>query len=228
MLLRRPTQLLFGAIIFLALFLLTTGLVFSNLTQDWDAASAVQINTANASSVFSNAMVFLSLYGREWFWIPIVGVMIVLGSRETKILAAELALLFVAGIVVGDTLKTVLVRPRPFETVGGIITRVPTAGDTNSSYPSGHALIVSIGAIFSLVKFRVKWVALSLTLEAALVCNSRIFVGVHYPMDVLGGVFAGATVVFFGVFLIEKHGMHWLEFVGYVLWKITGDGPLKL
>ena len=225
---KRPMQLFVGGIIFLALFVVTSALVFSNVTQNWDATAAVRINTANASSAFSNLMVFLSLYGREWFWIPLVGVMIVLGSRETKILATELALLFVAGIVIGDTLKTVLVRPRPFETVAGIITRVPTAGDTNSSYPSGHALIVSIGAVFSLAKFKVKWVALLLSLEAALVCNSRVFVGVHYPMDVLGGIFAGATIVFLGVFLIEKYGRHWLEMIGYVFWKITGNGPLKL
>jgi undecaprenyl-diphosphatase len=221
-------QLFVGGIIFLALFVVTSALVFSDVTQNWDAATAVQINTANASMVFINLMVFLSLYGREWFWIPLVGVMIVLGSRETKILAAELAILFVAGIVIGDTLKIILVRPRPFETVAGIITRVPTAGDTNSSYPSGHALIVSIGAVFSLVKFKVKWVAVLLSLEAALVCNSRVFVGVHYPMDVLGGIFAGATIVFLGVFLIEKYGRHWLEMIGYVFWKITGNGPLKL
>ena len=221
-------HLLVGGIVFLALFLVTTALVFSNITQNWDATVALRINSSSLGSVFSDLMVFLSLYGREWFWIPVVGVMIVLGSRETKILAAELAVLFVAGIVIGDTLKTVLVRPRPFDTVAGIITRVPTAGDTNSSYPSGHALIVSIGAVFSLVKFRVRWVALLLSLEAALVCNSRVFVGVHYPMDVLGGVFAGAAIVFFGIFLIEKYGGHWLGVIGYVFWKITGNGPLKL
>jgi undecaprenyl-diphosphatase len=87
---------------------------------------------------------------------------------------------------------------------------------------------VSIGAAFSLIKFRLKWVALLLILEAALVCNSRVFVGVHYPMDVVVGILAGAIIVFFGIFLIEKYGGHWLGLIAYVFWKITGNGPLKL
>ncbi len=44
-------------------------------------------------------------------------------------------------------------------------------------------------------------VSLALTLEAALVCISRVYVGGHYPLDVVGGILLGVGValIFVGV-----------------------------
>ncbi len=210
----------------LVLFLLNTELVFSGTTQNMDASLALYINNSNLGGTLADLMVLLSRYGRELFWLGILAVMILLGSKDTKLLGVELAVLFVAGIIAGDILKAVLSRPRPFDTVAGIITRVPV--ETDSAYPSGHALIVSIGAAFSLVKFSRKWVAALMTLEAALVSYSRVYVGVHYPLDVLGGVLAASTIVFLGIFLLEKYASHWGGIVEYVLGKTLGSGPVKV
>lgn len=46
-------------------------------------------------------------------------------------------------------------------------------------------------------------VALLLTLEASIVCFSRVYVGMHYPLDVLGGIFLGGFIVFTGSFVLE-------------------------
>ena len=62
-------------------------------------------------------MVDATLYGREDFWIPIVVVMFVLGKRDTKLMAIELAALFIVGIAAGDLLKYVAYRPRPIYTI---------------------------------------------------------------------------------------------------------------
>src|SRR5213593_2755911 len=147
---------LLTAAVFVALFLITTVLVFSNVIQNLDASLALAIYNADPGGVFATLMILLSEHGRELFWGLVVGVTLVLGSRETKLLAVELGLLFLGGIVVGDALKFFLPRLRPFDAVLGIASRLPST-DTDSSYPSGHALIVSIGAIFSLVKFKQKW-----------------------------------------------------------------------
>lgn len=157
----------------------------------------------NVGSTLTSIFIIATKYGREYFWIPVVGLMLIFGKRDTKFLAIELAALFIVGIVVGEALKFLMFRARPFETVAGIITRVAT--DTDSSYPSGHALIVSIGAIFALLKFRRKSLAALLTLEAAVVCYSRVFVGMHYPLDVVSGIFLGGFIVLIGLFVME-HG----------------------
>ncbi len=211
----------------LGLFLVNTELVFSGTSQNIDGRLALFINNPNLGGAISELMVLLSEHGRELFWVGVLAVMILLGSKETKLLGVELAVLFVAGIITGDVLKIVLYRPRPFVTLGtSIITRVPI--DADSAYPSGHALIVSIGGIFSLVKFRRKWVAALLSLEAGLVCYSRVYVGVHYPLDVLGGALAASTIVFLGLFLLEKYASHWGGIVEYVFGKTLGEGPLSV
>lgn len=208
------------------LFLVISALVFSNGTQAADAQLAVGINHADLGSAITAVMVVFADYGREYFWIPVVGAMLVLGNRNTKLLAIELAALFVIGIAFGEALKVVVYRPRPFESIDGIITRVVT--DLDSSYPSGHALIVSIGAAFAMFKFKTRVVGLLFVLEAATVCYSRVYVGMHYPLDVIAGIFLGIGIVGVGVFVLETY-------LGALLTKLTTlitdklrDGPLAL
>ena len=200
-------------------FLVVTAFVFSNTTQGADAQLALAINHADLGAAFSNLMVVAAEYGREYFWIPVVAVMLALGSRATKLLAIELAVLFIIGIALGEVLKLAILRPRPFESISTIITRVPT--DVDSSYPSGHALIVTIGAAFSVLKFRKKIVSLLFVVEAAIVCYSRVYVGVHYPLDVVGGILVGVGIVGVGLFIIEKY-------LGPSLARITSMATNKL
>ncbi len=124
-------------------------------------------------------------------------------------LAIELAVLFIVGIFVGDALKIVYYRERPFLAVPTGQINLLAKTDSDSSFPSGHALIVSIGAFFTFSRLGNRggrsWRLLSavLILEAAIVCYSRVYVGAHYPTDVLGGIFMGGAMVYFGFYLIE-------------------------
>ena len=65
---------------------------------------------------------------------------------------------------------------------------------------AGEALIVSAGAAIALALSRntPRRLAISilLAIEAALVCISRVYVGGHYPLDVLGGILLGVGVSF--------------------------------
>lgn len=194
---------LFIGVFLLALFLLTTVLVVDGITQGLDARAALAINRMNTGSALNALLVLASVYGREYFWIPIVAIMLLFGKRDTKLLAIELATLLVVGIIAGEAMKYVMYRPRPFDTLTGIITRV--SRDTDSSYPSGHALIVSIGALFALARFKRKSIALALTIEAATVCFSRVYVGVHYPTDVFSGIVLAGFIVFSGTFVMKKY-----------------------
>jgi len=127
--------------------------------------------------------------------------MFLFGNRNTKILALELAVLFLLGALVGDLSKILLPRPRPFPTIP-VTLRIPN--ETDSSYPSGHALIVSIGAAFCLTSFRRRFVAWLLAVEAGIVCYSRVYLGVHYPLDVAGGVSLGIAMALVGTSLLRK------------------------
>lgn len=213
----------------LVLFIVNTVLVLYGSTQSLDASLALSINNAYLGGAVTELMVLASQYGREVVWTLVVGVMVLLGKKETRLLGLELGLLFVVGIVTGDVLKAAWFRPRPFDPVNGvsgIITRIGL--DTDSSYPSGHALIVSIGAVFSLLKFRKKWVAGLLTIEAAVVSYSRIYLGMHYPLDVIGSVLAASTIVFLGVLLLDRYASELGRMIDYLLGKLIGEGWVKL
>ena len=65
------------------------------------------------------------------------------------------------------------------------------------AYPSGHASIVSGGAVIMLILFRKEkelLFSLILAAEAALVCISRIYVGDHSLFDVVGGILLGVGI----------------------------------
>ena len=102
------------------------------------------------------------------------------------------------------TAKDIVARPRPSIPKSDFL--IPS--DPEYAYPSGHAVIVSAGAAVALMMFRntQKRLAISLALaaEAALVCLSRVYVGGHYPLDVIGGILLGVGVSFIFVG-IEKH-----------------------
>lgn len=166
-----------------------------------DTWLAIKINSLS-SSALTPLMVDATNYGREYFWIAIVAIMIIFGKREMKLLALELAFLFIAGIAVGEALKIIYYRERPFQVLGTQINLlVPT--DTDSSFPSGHAVIVGIGAFFAYSRIKGKIASALLIIEAAVVCYSRVYVGAHYPTDVLGGLLIAGAITYIGLYLAE-------------------------
>lgn len=206
----RDNRLAIGAL-FLIVFIVLTWLVTSGLAQALDSGLSLYINKMHVGLWLNLLFILATKYGREYFWIPVTAVMLLFGKRETKVLAIELAALFLIGIIAGEAMKFAMYRARPYETLAGVILRV--APQTDSSYPSGHALIVFIGSIFVLTKLRKsirgRAIAVLLTLEAAIVAYSRIYVGMHYLSDVFGGVFLAGAIVFIGMFIIERY-FKWL------------------
>jgi membrane-associated phospholipid phosphatase len=141
-------------------------------------------------------MLMITLYGREIFW-PIVLIMLfIFGGKIGKKTAVIAAISMILLMPLVSVIKDVIDRPRP--NVSGIET-FPVSADT-FSFPSGHATIVSAGLATVSIMFsgNMKRTILfvGLAFEAALVCFSRIYVGVHYPLDVVGGILLGTGFSF--------------------------------
>jgi undecaprenyl-diphosphatase len=136
-------------------------------------------------------MAMLSLAGQGgivWF---VVGVLTALRRPQLTPLLWQLALAVLLTYGAVDLLlKPAIARARPFDTILGV--RVVVLRPTTYSFPSGHAASAVAGAfVTSLMRPRAR---VALWTLAALVAVSRIYVGVHYPLDVLAGALVGVGV----------------------------------
>ena len=115
-------------------------------------------------------------------------------------------------------IKDFVKRPRPFE--AGIVTRVesdnfltPTVGLENSySFPSGHSQnSASFFAALTLRKKRLWLFFLSSACVVAVMC-SRLYLGVHYPSDVLVGAVLGILVALLSAAIYRSEYKNYLYF----------------
>lgn len=87
-------------------------------------------------------------------------------------------------------LKALVERPRPFQSILDLDTLMRATEGT--SFPSGHAATSAAGAVvLSLLAPRLAPAFVALALAIGF---SRIYVGVHYPTDVLAGLAIGAAI----------------------------------
>ncbi len=188
-----------SSIIILALFVVLAILVSplgnnSGLVAK-DTSAFLKVNNSHVHFL-NKIMELLTKYGREAFWIATIILLFVFGGITGKKTAIILALAFIVLIPIGYAAKDLVQRERPSIPESDVI----LAQDSDYSYPSGHATIVSAGAAIALALFRDSKrkiaISLALTAEAALVCISRVYVGGHYPLDVVGGILLGVGVAF--------------------------------
>ncbi|MGC9152692.1 MAG: undecaprenyl-diphosphatase SepP [Vulcanisaeta sp.] len=157
------------------------------------------INIAAFFAVFNNkippltpliSVISTDDYGRAFFWIPVALILWYLGGKYRRA-SVVMVSAFIISLVLGELMKHVLYEPRPFLVlhITPLIHEQP-----DSSYPSGHALIVGTGA-FSAVATLPWYISLPLTIEALLVSYGRVYVGVHWPLDVVAGWVLGIANV---------------------------------
>src|SRR5215472_10887523 len=87
--------------------------------------------------------------------------------------------------------KAIADRPRPYQVVADAVLRQQPAHGT--SFPSSHTA-VTVAVMIALVPFLPRGLAAAAIAYAVLVGWSRVYLGVHYPLDVLGGAGIGMAV----------------------------------
>lgn len=92
-------------------------------------------------------------------------------------------------LLINVTLKGLFARPRPFVVNEAIVTLINKPSPFRS-FPSGHSG-GSFAAMFALYKWVPKKIGAPALVLAALVALSRLYVGVHYPTDIIGGCIIG-------------------------------------
>ncbi len=125
-----------------------------------------------------------------------------------KSFGARLCFLFIFGILLNTWLKHFYSLPRPDPSRVRVL--FPKSG-TGPSYPSGHAQGSFAFWGYCAVQARKPWFSLFCVIFVTLMCVSRLYLGLHFPIDLVGGLLSGiGSLLFFFVLLslyekIKKH-----------------------
>ncbi|MCL2299577.1 MAG: phosphatase PAP2 family protein, partial [Firmicutes bacterium] len=152
---------------------------------------------------------FITMLGNSgWFWIALA-VLFLIPNKTRKIgVIMAFALIFEL-LIVNIIMKPAFARPRPYNLeIGWWIQAYRTVFPSGAlakhmpgdmSFPSGHTAASIGGALAWAFGSRRKWVGRARWVSyigvavAVLISFSRLYLGVHYPTDVVVGVLAGAA-----------------------------------
>lgn len=130
---------------------------------------------------------YLGNYGMIWIIIAIVMLLFKKYRYYGLLLGTALLLTFLIGELV---LKPLIMRPRPFSAFPDIQLLIPKPH--SYSFPSGHTAS-SFAAVVALWYTDRKF-GIAAVILAVLIAFSRMFLFVHYPTDILGGMVLGITI----------------------------------
>lgn len=124
------------------------------------------------------------------FWILVT--VIFLCFKRTRRAGIYSACALIGSLVINNLiLKNLIGRVRPYELVEGLKCIVAPARD--ASFPSGHTG-ASFSSAVSMYRQVPKRLAVFFIVLASLIAVSRLYVGIHYPTDVLGGFVTGSGI----------------------------------
>ena len=155
---------------------------------------------------------FWAMYTDKWTWIPFMLVIVYCllrpgNWRHRLLMVGSVALLFVlSDFVVSSFIKNVVCRPRPSHdpAVMDLLSYVNGYRGGAYGFPSNHASNGFAAATFLALLLRNRWVTLSAFLWAIGSCYSRMYLGVHYPTDILCGAMLGIVFAIIIFFLYKK------------------------
>ncbi|MFF7333192.1 phosphatase PAP2 family protein [Streptomyces sp. NPDC008150] len=170
---------------------------------DGPAYTDVVHMASQAPDWLDDAIAVWSAYG-----LLVFAVLMVLGwwrARRTGSRAALVALavpvIVVLSYAVDSVLKSIAHENRPCQGAHvATLEACPAAGDW--SFPSNHATIAAASAVA--LFFVSRGLGLIATAAALMMAASRVWVGVHYPHDVVAGLLVGALVAAGAVALLRR------------------------
>lgn len=130
-----------------------------------------------------------------------LALVLILIPKTRKIGLVVMAAVILDSILCNVILKNIFLRPRPCDVNTAINLLIPRP--SGYSFPSGHtsASFAAVSALYFSGENKIWKAALAL---AILISFSRMYLYVHYPTDVLGGILVGIFCGYVGKACFDK------------------------
>ncbi len=164
------------------------------LIQNFDEAILLWIQDVIRNPVLTPIMQFFTSLLDRGLLAFLICIGLLLFRRTRKLgLICSLSLI-ICSVLVHLILKPMFARPRPYHVLSTLITLAPRPGDF--SFPSGHTN--TIFAVTSVLFFACpRKIGIPALIVSTLVGLSRLYLGIHFPTDVLAGALLGLIVGYF-------------------------------
>jgi len=160
--------------------------VFPSWITYLDISVLLQINPALTNPSFSIFFNLITYMGRP---LTVIIIFLIFHLLDYKKEAILILTSFLIGTIAVFLLKEFIPRPRPYIT---LYTVIPFEKEIGTSFPSGHSeRIFALTAVLSRKKSKK---ILFLYFLAFLIAFSRVYLGVHYPLDVFVGSIIGWVI----------------------------------
>jgi len=175
---------------------------------DWDQELFMYLNSKNTPWL-DPIMILLSTY-TAWFALCILIIVFMIWKKQKE--GALAGFFLMCGVTMNTVLnllvKALFMRPRPGheETLQDLFRQLEEVGNGYSFF-SAHSSNSICLAVFTTLWFRNKLYGIAIFAWALAVAYSRIYVGKHYPLDVLVGILFGLLTGWISYWLYRKYAL---------------------
>lgn len=154
------------------------------------------------NDILTGIFKFITMLGNGgWFWI-VLSLLLLINKQTRKIGLTAIIALIIGALITNVCLKNMVARIRPYDRYSDIIPLIAKPKDF--SFPSGHSC-ASFAAAFVYFKLMPKEFGIPTIILASLIAFSRLYIGVHYPTDVLFGILIGIFSAYMAVIIYKKY-----------------------
>jgi len=155
---------------------------------------------------------FMYAFSAKLTWIPLYASVLYIIIRHWKKDAVWIALALILCIVISDQVSSGLIkhlvhrlRPSQTDDLKALVHIVNDYRGGLYGFVSSHAANAVGFALLSSMLFKQRFYTVAIFSWAVLISYSRIYLGVHYPLDILGGAIVGVVAALICYWAIRKY-----------------------
>lgn len=152
------------------------------------------------SEFLDKIMVFITNLGNKGILWIILSLLFLIIPKMRKIGIMTSVSLICDLLLVNILIKNIVRRRRPYEVIEGLTSVIEKQSDF--SFPSGHTA-ASFAFAFVLMLKAPKKISVPVMITAVMISFTRLYLGVHYPTDIIGGIVIGFVCSLISITLVN-------------------------